>query len=67
MRKISSILVCLFFLSIGLVSCDGDVVNAGSSTLSDRDEICVKSDTFSVISALDSCAAISLTDRKSVV
>ena len=61
MRKISSILVCLFVLSIGLVSCDGDVVNAGSSTLSDRDEICVKSDTFSVISALDSCAAISLT------
>ena len=43
MRKISSILVCLFVLSIGLVSCDGDVVNAGSSTLSDRDEICVKS------------------------
>lgn len=61
MRKINSILVCLLFFFVGLVGCDGDAVNAGSSTLSDSDEICVKSDTFSVISALDSCAAISLT------
>lgn len=62
MRKINSILfVSLLFFCICLLGCDGDVVNAGSSTLSDSDEICVKSDTFSVVSTLDSCAAISLT------
>ncbi len=62
MRKINSILfICFLFFCTCLIGCDGDVANAGSSTLSDSDEICVKSDTFSVISALDSCAAISLT------
>lgn len=41
--------------------CQNDVLSAGGSTLSEGDEIKVKSDTFGVISALDSCAAIALT------
>lgn len=50
-------LVCL----IGFYSCKDDVANAGESILSEEDKITVKSDTFGVVSALDSCAAIALT------
>lgn len=47
--------ICTFY------SCKDNVANAGESTLSQQDEIRVKSDTFDVVSMLDSCAAISLT------
>lgn len=46
---------CIFY------SCKDNVANVGESTLSQEDEIRVKSDTFDVVSTLDSCAAISLT------
>lgn len=44
-----------------LSSCENNMAGAGSSILSDKDDIQVKSDTFGVVSALDSCAAITLT------
>lgn len=51
------VLVGLFCLN----SCTGDRNSTGESILSDEDRIQVKADTFGVTSALDSCAAISLT------
>lgn len=51
------ILVCITFLS----GCKNDVLDAGASALETQDEIRVKSDTFSVVSSLQKCAAISLT------
>lgn len=44
-----------------LAGCSDNVIDAGSSTLNDEDNIRVQSDTFSMVSTLDSCAAISLT------
>ena len=51
----------LWISILGFNSCQDDAANAGSSILEQDDEIRVKADTFGVISALDSCAAISLT------
>lgn len=44
-----------------LCNCTGDRQSTGESILSEEDRIQVKSDTFGVVSALDSCAAIALT------
>ena len=52
------LLICSF---VAFQSCDSDVANAGSSVLSEGDEIMVKSDTFRVTSTLDSLNIISLT------
>lgn len=49
----SAFLLCLY-------SCKNDSMNAGESILSDEDKITVKSDTFAVASALDSCMSISV-------
>lgn len=49
--------------SIGLLclyGCNHNSMSAGESILSDEDKITVKSDTFAVSSALDSCMAIAL-------
>ncbi|MBR6549938.1 MAG: DUF4270 domain-containing protein [Paludibacteraceae bacterium] len=51
------VLTCLSLFS----SCNGDTHSAGESILSEEDRIKVKSDTFGVVSALDSCMAIALT------
>ena len=51
------VLTCLSLFS----SCNGDTNSAGESILSEEDRIKVKSDTFGVVSALDSCMAIALT------
>ena len=51
------VLVCLALLN----ACQGDAYNAGESILSEEDRIKVKSDTFGVTSALDSCMAIVMT------
>jgi hypothetical protein len=60
MRKICKL---FFFVSslIILASCDGDVINAGASTLDETDDIRVLSDTFPLTSSLEACSAISLT------
>ena len=44
-----------------LMGCSGNVIDAGSSTLNEEDDIRVLSDTFAIVSSLDSCNAISLT------
>lgn len=52
----------MFFVCLALLNaCQGDTHNAGESILSEEDRIKVKSDTFGVVSALDSCKAIVLT------
>lgn len=56
--KIALSLLSIFLLLLG---CSDDVANAGSSLLNEEDQIRVKSDTFAVVSALDSCTAIQLT------
>lgn len=50
-------LVCLALFN----GCNGNTHGAGESILSEGDRINVKSDTFGVVSALDSCMAIALT------
>lgn len=60
--KSSNITFILFFICFSvLAGCKNDVLNAGASALDQEDEIRVKSDTFSVASSLQKCAAISLT------
>lgn len=60
--KSSNITFILFFICFSVLSgCKNDVLNAGASALEQEDEIRVKSDTFSVTSSLQKCAAISLT------
>lgn len=60
--KLSSLIYILFFFCVAVLSgCKNDVLNAGASALETEDEIRVKSDTFSVVSSLQKCAAISLT------
>ena len=44
-----------------LLACQDNSMSAGSSTLSESDDIQVKADTFALSSALDSCAALTLT------
>lgn len=61
MKKLSSIVVGLLLLCACFVGCDNNAMDAGSSTLSEGDEIRVKADTFALASRLDSCVAISLT------
>lgn len=58
--KLYKLVTCLFALFL-LLSCQDNAMNAGSSTLSDSDEIKVNADTFALSSALDSCAALTLT------
>ena len=58
--KLYKLITCLFAL-FTLLGCQDDAINAGSSTLSNSDEIKVKADTFSLSSVLDSCAAHTLT------
>ena len=52
------LLICSF---VAFQSCKSDVPNAGSSVLSEGDEIIVKLDAFNITSALDSLNIISLT------
>lgn len=60
MRKNCKLIVWLSSCLL-LVGCTGDVINAGSSTLNEEDNIRVLSDTFPIVSTLDSCSAICLT------
>lgn len=60
--KLNTSIFTLFLVFVTIVSgCKNDVLDAGASTLETQDEIRVKSDTFSVVSSLQKCAAISLT------
>ena len=62
MKRRNIITVIASFVCVLLwQGCQNDLLSAGGSTLSQGDEISVKSDTFSVESTLKSCPAISLT------
>lgn len=54
-------LIVYLLIPILLLSCKDDVMDAGSSTLLESDDIQVKADTFSLASVLDSCVALTLT------
>ena len=58
--RLNKLIICLV-IPFALLGCKDDAMNAGSSTLSDSDDIQVKADTFSLVSSLDSCAALTLT------
>lgn len=58
--RLYKLIICLV-IPFALLGCKDDAMNAGSSTLSDSDDIQVKADTFSLVSSLDSCAALTLT------
>lgn len=53
--SIFAVLSCIVLLFLG---CTENTANAGASTLNDSDQIRVKSDTFAIVSKLDSCHAI---------
>lgn len=53
--------ILLAFLCASMWSCSDDMLSAGASALGQEDDIRVKSDTFSVSSALEASSAISLT------
>lgn len=60
MMRLYKLIICLV-IPFALLGCQDDAMNAGSSTLSESDDIQVKADTFSLASTLDSCAALTLT------
>lgn len=61
MKKQYKSIIWLSSILLLMGGCADDVMDAGSSTLNDEDNIRVQSDTFSIVSSLDSCSAISLT------
>ena len=58
MRKRFWLIVCIAATACVWSSCKNDVEDAGRSVLGTGDEILVFADTFSIVSALDSCEAI---------
>ena len=60
LNKVWNVMLAVLLASV-LWSCNDDTVSAGASALSPEDGIRVKSDTFSVSSALEASTAISLT------
>ena len=59
MKRNSIINILLLIIVVALVSCQGETMNAGASALENEDQIRVKADTFSVVSALEKSSAIS--------
>ena len=59
MKRNSIINILLLTMVVALVSCQGEAMNAGASALENEDQIRVKADTFSVVSALKKSSAIS--------
>ena len=59
MMRLYKLIICLV-IPFALLGCQDDAMNAGSSTLSESDDIQVNADTFSSVTAMDCCATLTL-------